>query len=86
VQRIREAEIAAADAGTELRGADVRTACQQVCPTNAIVFGSLTEPESPMMQRRAEPRAYTVLEELGTRPRVTYLARIRNANPELDRA
>ncbi len=86
VQRIREAEIAAADAGTVLHGGDVRTACQQVCPTNAIVFGSLTEPETTMMQRRAEPRAYTVLEELGTRPRVTYLARIRNANPELDHA
>jgi molybdopterin-containing oxidoreductase family iron-sulfur binding subunit len=83
VQRIREAEISAGRAGHELRGSDVRTACQQACPTNAIVFGSLTEGDSEMMRRRAEPRAYSVLHELGTEPRVRYLARVRNTNPEL---
>ncbi len=85
VQRIREAEISAGIAGRTLRGDEVKTACQQACPTNAIVFGSLTEPDSEVMRRRSEPRAYGVLEELGTRPRVRYLARVRNPNPALER-
>ena len=84
VQRIREAEISAGIAGRALRGDEVKTACQQACPTNAIVFGSLTEPDSEMMRRRSEPRAYGVLEQLGTQPRVRYLARVRNPNPALE--
>ena len=83
VQRIREAEIAAGRDDRPLRGTDVRTACQQACPTNAIVFGSLTEPESEVVRQRQQPRAYAALDELGTEPRVRYLARIRNANPDL---
>ncbi|HEX4683049.1 MAG TPA: 4Fe-4S dicluster domain-containing protein [Gemmatimonadaceae bacterium] len=83
VQRIREAEIAAGVDGRPLRGSDVKTACQQSCPTNAIVFGSLTEAESPVVQQRRDGRAYSVLDELGTAPRVQYLARIRNVNPRL---
>jgi molybdopterin-containing oxidoreductase family iron-sulfur binding subunit len=83
VQRIREAEIAAGREGREVRGDDVRTACQQACPTNAIVFGSLTDPESEMVRRREQPRSYSVLHELGTEPRVRYLARVRNTNPEI---
>ncbi len=84
VQRIREAEISSENAGAPLRGSTVKTACQQACPTDAIVFGSLTEPDSEMMVRREEPRAYGVLAELGTEPRVRYLARIRNPNPALE--
>jgi Fe-S-cluster-containing dehydrogenase component/anaerobic selenocysteine-containing dehydrogenase len=84
VQRIREAEISAGIAGRPLRGDEVKTACQQACPTNAIVFGSLTEADSEMMRRRSEPRAYGVLEQLGTQPRVRYLARVRNPNPALE--
>jgi molybdopterin-containing oxidoreductase family iron-sulfur binding subunit len=84
VQRIREAEISAATAGRALRGEDVRTACQQACPTNAIVFGSLTEHDSEVVRRREEPRVYGVLEELGTEPRVRYLTRVRNPNPALE--
>ncbi len=83
VQRIREAEIGAARDGREVRGSEIRTACQQSCPTNAIVFGSLSEPESEMVRRREQPRAYSVLHDLGTRPRVQYLARIRNTNPDI---
>ncbi len=86
VQRIRENEIAAELADRPLRGDEVKTACQQACPTKAIVFGSLTDSDSELMRRRGEPRAYSVLEELGTEPRVRYLARIRNSNPELDPA
>ena len=84
VQRIREAEISAATSGRPLRGEDVKTACQQACPTNAIVFGSLTEPESDVVRRRDDARVYGVLEELGTEPRVRYLARVRNPNPALE--
>jgi molybdopterin-containing oxidoreductase family iron-sulfur binding subunit len=83
VQRIRGAEIAAERDGRQLRGSEVQTACQQACPTNAIVFGSLTDADSEMMRRRAQPRSYGALNELGTEPRVRYLARIRNVNPEL---
>jgi molybdopterin-containing oxidoreductase family iron-sulfur binding subunit len=85
VQRIREGEIAAGREGRELRGSEVRTACQQACPSNAIVFGSLTEDGSPVVRARGQPRAYSALNELGTQPRVRYLARIRNANPDLSR-
>jgi molybdopterin-containing oxidoreductase family iron-sulfur binding subunit len=84
VQRIREAEISAERAGTPLRGNTVKTACQQACPANAIVFGSLTEPGSELARRRDEPRAYSVLAELGTEPRIRYLAQIRNPNPALE--
>jgi len=83
VQRIREAEIAATREGRPLRGGDVQTACQQACPTRAIVFGSLTEADSDVVRRRTEPRAYAALGELGTEPRVRYLAAVRNPNPAL---
>jgi molybdopterin-containing oxidoreductase family iron-sulfur binding subunit len=79
VQRIREAQIGAQLEGKPLRGSDVVPACAQACPTRAIVFGSLTEPDSEVMKRREEPRVYAVLDELGTEPRIQYLARIRNA-------
>jgi Fe-S-cluster-containing dehydrogenase component len=84
VQRIREAEIAAATMGRPFSGNDVKTACQQACPTNAIVFGSLTDPNAEVVRRRDDSRVYGVLEELGTEPRVRYLARIRNPNPALE--
>jgi molybdopterin-containing oxidoreductase family iron-sulfur binding subunit len=83
VQRIREAEIGAERDGRPLRGSEVQTACQQACPTNAIVFGSLTDADSEMMHRRAQPRAYSALNDLGTEPRVRYLARVRNRNPDM---
>jgi molybdopterin-containing oxidoreductase family iron-sulfur binding subunit len=83
VQRIREAEIAAQRDGRALGASDVQTACQQACPTNAIVFGSLTDGDSEMMRRRQQPRAYAALRDLGTEPRVRYLARVRNENPAL---
>jgi Fe-S-cluster-containing dehydrogenase component/anaerobic selenocysteine-containing dehydrogenase len=85
VQRIREAEISASVEGRALRTDEVRTACQQACPTNAIVFGSLTDPDSAVLRGRDGGRAYAALEELGTQPRVRYLARVRNRNPELEK-
>jgi Fe-S-cluster-containing dehydrogenase component len=83
VQRIREAQIGAKLEGRPLRDGEVRTACQQACPTGAIVFGSLNDPGSEVLRSREEPRSYAVLHELGTEPRVRYLARITNPNPEL---
>jgi molybdopterin-containing oxidoreductase family iron-sulfur binding subunit len=85
VQRIRRAQI---DAQLERRGVkdgEVVTACQQACPAQAIVFGSYTDPESNIVRSLLEKRSYTVLHDLGTSPRVRYLARITNPNPALER-
>ena len=86
VQRIRRAEITAQMEGRPVRTDEVRTACQQACPTRAIVFGSLTDPQSEVARTRAQPRIYSVLHELGTEPRTRYLARITNPNAELGAA
>ncbi len=85
VQRIRRAGIAAQVEDRPLADGDVVTACQQACPTEAIVFGSLTDPASRVARSRRSPRAYQLLHELGTRPRTRYLARIANPEPGLHR-
>ena len=59
-------------------------ACQAACPTQAIVFGNVNDPESQVAKLKASPLNYGLLEELGTRPRTTYLARLRNPNPVLE--
>jgi molybdopterin-containing oxidoreductase family iron-sulfur binding subunit len=82
VQRIEEARARAIVDGRPLRDGDVVTACQQVCPTEAIVFGDLNDPESRVAKRKAEERNYALLGDLGTRPRTTYLAKIRNPGAE----
>jgi molybdopterin-containing oxidoreductase family iron-sulfur binding subunit len=86
VQRINQARITAAREERPIREGDVRTACQDACPTRAIVFGNLADPNSEASRWRADPLNYGVLTELGTRPRTTYLARLRNPNPELEPA
>jgi molybdopterin-containing oxidoreductase family iron-sulfur binding subunit len=78
VQRISAARIAAKIDGRPVRDGDVVTACQQACPTQAIVFGNIRDPEAQVSRRKASPRDYTLLEEVNTRPRTTYLARIAN--------
>jgi Fe-S-cluster-containing dehydrogenase component len=67
-----------------LRDGDIVPACAQTCPTGAIVFGDLNDPDSRVAQRHSEPRAYTMLAEQNLKPRTAYLARIRNPNPEID--
>jgi molybdopterin-containing oxidoreductase family iron-sulfur binding subunit len=61
----------------------IQTACQQVCPTKAIVFGDVSDPKSEVAKSRQSPRSYEVLEHLNVKPRTLYLAKIRNLNPAL---
>jgi molybdopterin-containing oxidoreductase family iron-sulfur binding subunit len=78
VQRIHAAKNAAVTRAQPLRDGDIETACQQVCPTDAIVFGDLNDPESSVAQRMRGDRTYRVLDELGTRPNVAYLKKVRH--------
>ena len=84
VQRIRSAQVAAEIEGRPIRDGDVLTACQAVCPAEAIHFGDLNDPKSKVARFRADSRYYSLLDaELNTRPRTTYLKAIRNPNPDL---
>jgi molybdopterin-containing oxidoreductase family iron-sulfur binding subunit len=74
-QRIEAAHAAADKENRPLRDGDVVTACQSACPTRAITFGNINDPHSEVSRLRRDGRHYTLLEELGTRPRTTYLAR-----------
>ncbi len=86
IQRINTARISAEKENRPIRDGEIVTACQAVCPTRAIVFGDTHDPKSAVAQRKAEPREYGLLAELNTRPRTTYLARVRNPNPLLEKA
>jgi MoCo/4Fe-4S cofactor protein with predicted Tat translocation signal len=83
VQRISESKIDAERADTVIKDGELQTACQQSCPANAIVFGNINDPNSRVNQWKAQARNYSLLSELNTRPRTTYLAEVRNPNPEL---
>jgi MoCo/4Fe-4S cofactor protein with predicted Tat translocation signal len=84
VQRISEHRIDAERADTTIKDGDLQTACQQSCPANAIVFGNINDPNSQVNKWKAQARNYSLLGELNTRPRTTYLAEVRNPNPELE--
>jgi molybdopterin-containing oxidoreductase family iron-sulfur binding subunit len=83
IQRISFARIEEKRSGQPLADGDVVTACQQVCPARAIVFGDLNDAGSAVRAMKASPLNYGVLAELNTRPRTTYLARITNPHPDL---
>jgi MoCo/4Fe-4S cofactor protein with predicted Tat translocation signal len=88
VQRINEhkidAETASVREGREIKvGDELQTACQQSCPADAIIFGNLNDPNSRVSKVKAQSRNYSLLGELNTRPRTTYLAEVTNPNPEL---
>ena len=82
-QRIQATKLTAQKENRPVRDGEVLTACQQACPTGAISFGNLNDRESQVAKLKTEPLDYRLLGELNTRPRTTYLARLRNPNPEL---
>ncbi|MCC6214971.1 MAG: Fe-S-cluster-containing hydrogenase [Polyangiaceae bacterium] len=83
VQRIQKAKIKAKNARRTLRDGEVRSACQDTCPTDAIRFGDLNDAASRVKEAYGHARAYALLGELNNVPRLHYLARVRNPNPEL---
>jgi MoCo/4Fe-4S cofactor protein with predicted Tat translocation signal len=83
VQRITLSKAKAKQEGREVKDSDLQTACQQACPPNAISFGNINDPQSEVSKLRKNARAYGVLEEFNTRPRVQYLAGVLNPNPKL---
>jgi molybdopterin-containing oxidoreductase family iron-sulfur binding subunit len=84
VQRINHARVAAKLEDRQIRDGEVLTACQSACPTEAIVFGNINDPNSRVAQLKKSPLNYQLLAELNTRPRTTYLAVVRNPNTELE--
>ncbi|HLH40742.1 MAG TPA: TAT-variant-translocated molybdopterin oxidoreductase [Bryobacteraceae bacterium] len=86
VQRINRVKIEADKADRPIQDGEILTACQQACPTQAIVFGDLNDPNSRVAKLKKQPRDYGLLEDLDTRPRTTYLARLTNPNPDLEKA
>ena len=88
VQRINGAKIESEKENRRVRDGEIVTACQQACPAEAIVFGDLARPGEPRLEAAREPTPvnYGLLEELGTRPRTTYLGAVRNPNPALAEA
>ena len=85
VQRINGARITAEKEERPIKDGEIQTACQQACPTQAIVFGDINDKDSRVSRLKAEPTNYGLLEQLNTRPRTTYLAKLRNPNPDLER-
>jgi MoCo/4Fe-4S cofactor protein with predicted Tat translocation signal len=83
VQRIQSSKIRAKREYRELKDQEIRTACQQTCPAEAIVFGDINDPNSLVTRWSRTDRRFGLLQELGTRPRTTYLGKVRNPNPEM---
>jgi molybdopterin-containing oxidoreductase family iron-sulfur binding subunit len=84
VQRISGARINAKEQGRKIEDGEFQTACQAACPAQAIYFGDVGNPDSQVSKIKREQRNYNMLGELNTRPRTSYLAKVRNTNPELE--
>ncbi len=83
VQRINAAKIRSEEEDRSVRDGEIVTACQGACPAEAIVFGNINDPNSRVAKLKAQSRNYWLLDDLNTRPRTTYLARVKNPNPEI---
>ncbi|HEX8142130.1 MAG TPA: TAT-variant-translocated molybdopterin oxidoreductase [Pyrinomonadaceae bacterium] len=83
IQRIQVAKIESEKEGRAIQDGEVVTACQAVCPTQAIVFGNANDPQSRVAQLKRDKRNYGLLADLNTQPRTTYLSSLRNPNPEI---
>ena len=83
VQRIQEAKITSELEDRKVMDGEIVTACQAVCPSEAIVFGNVNDPDSRVSKLKAQERNYSLLAELNTRPRTTYLSELKNPNPEI---
>jgi molybdopterin-containing oxidoreductase family iron-sulfur binding subunit len=86
VQRINNARIESEKSNAPIHDGAIVTACEQACPTEAIVFGNANDKNSRVAKLKAQQRNYSLLGELNARPRTTYLAAVRNPNPELESA
>ena len=86
VQRIQSAKIDSEKQDRSVRDGDIVTACEAVCPAQAIVFGNINDKNSRVSKLKASTRDYTLLAELNTRPRTSYQARLRNPNPAMPSA
>ncbi len=85
-QRINEGKYAAKAEGREVKDGEIVSACEQACPTNAITFGNINDPNSAVVQMKKQNRNYELLAELNVQPRTSYLAKLRNPNPELEKS
>jgi len=86
VQRISAAKIQADKENRLIRDGDIVTACQQACPTEAIIFGNINDGKSRVAKLKGLERSYGVLADINTRPRTTYVAEVLNINDELSQA
>jgi molybdopterin-containing oxidoreductase family iron-sulfur binding subunit len=84
VQRINSAKMDAERQDRKVRDGEIQTACQATCPTEAIIFGDINDKNSRVSKMKAEKLNYSLLADLNTRPRTTYLATLRNPNPEIE--
>lgn len=84
VQKINAARIKSKKEKRKIRDGEIVTACEQACPTKAITFGDVADPKSAVSLKKAEKRNYALLAHVGTKPRTTYLGRVRNPNPKLE--
>ena len=84
VQRINASRIRAQREDRPIRDGEILTACQQACPAEALTFGNINDPDAKVTKLKREPRNYALLNDLGTQPRTTYLAGLRNPNPALE--
>ena len=83
IQRINTAKITAKNENRAVKDGEIQTACQQACPSEAISFGNINDPKSQVVALKQNNRKYDMLAELNIKPRTSYLAKLRNPNPEL---